>query len=156
MVEINPCPLPWFRFRGILLMQATPFRDARGWMAEHGRNQGRWDSVALVKNRRAKVRRGLHFQIAPRQQAKLIQCVKGAIRDVFLDLRPKSPTRGRWGRMTLKQDDGRALYLPKGFAHGYETVRADSWVLYVFQGVFSRRHRRHLDWSLLRSGGRKP
>lgn len=133
------------------LIRTNPFRDGRGSMVEHQRTGHRWDSVALVKNRRRLTRRGLHFQLAPRQQAKLVICVRGAIRDVFLDLRRDSPTRGRWGSVSLKENDGCALCLPKGFAHGYETRTADAWVLYAFRGKFSPRHRRQLPWASLGS-----
>ncbi|MEK9971103.1 MAG: dTDP-4-dehydrorhamnose 3,5-epimerase family protein [Ferrovibrio sp.] len=74
--------------------------------------------------------RGLHFQKAPVRQAKLVRCLRGAIFDVAVDMRPGSATRGRWFSIELTADNNRALFIPDGFAHGFLTLADDVDVLY--------------------------
>ncbi len=76
------------------------------------------------------VLRGLHFQRPPYAQAKLIRVLKGTIYDVFVDLRPRSPTFGKWFGITLSGDSPRLLYVPEGFAHGFVTLSDEAEVLY--------------------------
>jgi dTDP-4-dehydrorhamnose 3,5-epimerase len=66
--------------------------------------------------------RGLHFQAPPHEEAKLVSCTRGAIFDVVLDVRPRSPTWGRWVSVELSADSGASLYIPAGFAHGFQTL----------------------------------
>jgi dTDP-4-dehydrorhamnose 3,5-epimerase len=75
--------------------------------------------------------RGLHFQSAPHAQAKLVRCLRGAIFDVVVDLRPESPSHDRWFGATLSERNGRALHVPEGCAHGFQTLEPDSQVLYL-------------------------
>ena len=82
-------------------------------------------------NHRRGTLRGMHFQRAPHAEVKLVRCLRGAICDVIIDLRPDSPTYRRWGGFELTQDNGRQLYVPEGFAHGYLTLRDDSEVSYL-------------------------
>jgi len=74
--------------------------------------------------------RGLHFQAPPHAQAKLVRCGRGAIFDVAVDIRRGSPTYGKWAGFTLSADNGAQLYIPKGFAHGFVTLEADSEIVY--------------------------
>ena len=74
--------------------------------------------------------RGLHFQRAPHAEVKLIRAVKGAVFDVIVDLRPGSDTFGQWAGFELSEDNGHMLYVPGGFAHGFQTLRPDSAVAY--------------------------
>jgi dTDP-4-dehydrorhamnose 3,5-epimerase len=74
--------------------------------------------------------RGLHFQRAPHQEVKLVRCLQGAIYDVIVDLRPLSPTYLKWQAFELTADNGDALYIPKGLAHGFQTLSANSQVGY--------------------------
>lgn len=75
--------------------------------------------------------RGLHFQKAPHQETKVVGCVQGAIYDVLVDLRPDSPTFGQWEGYELSQENGRQLYIPEGFAHGFQTLSDASTVSYA-------------------------
>jgi dTDP-4-dehydrorhamnose 3,5-epimerase len=75
--------------------------------------------------------RGLHYQAAPHAEEKLVRCSRGAIFDVIVDLRPGSPTYRRWFGTELTADNYRALYVPKGFAHGFMTLADDSEVYYM-------------------------
>jgi len=73
-------------------------------------------------NRRRGTLRGMHFQRAPHEEIKLVRCVRGAIFDVIIDLRPDSPTYMRWEAFELTAENGRSLYVPSGFAHGFQTL----------------------------------
>ncbi|MFX9015997.1 dTDP-4-dehydrorhamnose 3,5-epimerase family protein, partial [Acinetobacter baumannii] len=79
----------------------------------------------------------LHFQHGPAAQAKLIRVLRGAIYDVFLDLRPNSPTYRQWGAIELKCEELRLLYIPKGFAHGFCTLRDDTEVSYRLSNYYA-------------------
>lgn len=74
--------------------------------------------------------RGMHYQTAPAQEVKLVRCTRGAVYDVMVDLRTESPTHGRWYAAELTPDNGRMLYVPEGFAHGYQTLTDDSEIVY--------------------------
>ncbi len=82
------------------------------------------------------VLRGLHFQKPPAEQGKLVRVAKGRIRDVAVDLRRNSPTFGRWVMVELREGDGRALWIPPGFAHGFY-AQEDSIVLYKVTAYYS-------------------
>jgi dTDP-4-dehydrorhamnose 3,5-epimerase len=74
--------------------------------------------------------RGMHFQVAPHQETKLVRCTRGAIYDVIIDLRPDSPTYKRWIGVELTADNYRMLFVPRGFAHGFQTLADNSEVNY--------------------------
>ena len=84
----------------------------------------------VAYSRRRGTLRGLHFQVAPHQEAKLIRCVAGALYDVIVDLRPTSPTFKEWTSVVLTPENRRTLYVPKGFAHGYQTLADRTEMLY--------------------------
>lgn len=88
-------------------------------------------------NRHKGTIRGLHFQIAPSAETKLVRCTRGAIVDVAVDVRPDSPTYLRHVSVELSVDNGRALYVPQGFAHGYQTLADDSEVLYQVDAFYA-------------------
>src|SRR5262249_40850551 len=77
---------------------------------------------SISRNSVAGTLRGLHFQTAPHEEAKLVRCTAGAIFDVVVDLRPDSPTYAAWLGVELDAESGNALYVPKGFAHGFQTL----------------------------------
>lgn len=87
--------------------------------------------VNLSFNRRAGTLRGMHLQAAPHDEPKLVRCTRGAVYDVVVDLRSGSPTLGRWHGVELAEAAGTALYVPPGFAHGFQTLVDDSEVLYL-------------------------
>src|SRR5690606_499869 len=81
-------------------------------------------------NSRRGTLRGLHYQAAPHEEAKLIRCTRGAVFDVAVDLRAGSPTRGRWYGIELSAANARTLYIPEGCAHGFQTIADDTELLY--------------------------
>lgn len=74
--------------------------------------------------------RGMHYQEKPYQEAKFVQCIRGSIYDVIIDLRDNSPTKNKWISVELSDKDYNALYIPKGFAHGFQTLENDTLILY--------------------------
>jgi dTDP-4-dehydrorhamnose 3,5-epimerase len=84
--------------------------------------------------------RGLHFQIQPFAQGKLITCIQGAIFDVVVDIRPNSPTFGKWESVELSAENPRAWYVPEGFAHGFQALADASRILYKCTEEYSKEH----------------
>ncbi len=74
--------------------------------------------------------RGLHFQFPPFAETKLIRCIRGAVYDVFVDLRKDSPSFGKWGSVELSEEKHNMVYIPRGFAHGFCTLTDESEVVY--------------------------
>jgi dTDP-4-dehydrorhamnose 3,5-epimerase len=90
----------------------------------------------LSGNYQAGTLRGLHFQIAPHPEAKLVRCIRGAIVDVIVDMRPDSPTRMQHVAVELTADNKKAFYVPPYFAHAYQTLADDTEVLYQVSGSY--------------------
>ena len=113
---------------------------ARGWCAKEFSAQGL--STRLVQanisfNERKGTLRGMHYQSAPRCEAKLVRCTRGAIYDVIVDLRPASKTYEKWIGTELGANNHSMLYVPEGFAHGFVTLENDSEVLYFVTEFYS-------------------
>lgn len=90
--------------------------------------------------------RGMHFQRAPMAEAKLVRCSRGAACDVIVDLRPGSRAYCRWEAVELTQDNGRMIYIPEGFAHGFQTLEADTEILYQMFEFHSPEHAAGVRW----------
>ena len=86
---------------------------------------------------RAGTVRGMHYQVAPAEEAKLVRCTRGSVFDVLVDLRPESPTFGRWFGTELSADNARMLYVPPMCAHGYQTLEDESEILYLTSAVYA-------------------
>lgn len=97
-------------------------------------------------NRRRGTVRGLHFQRPPFEEPKLVRCIRGAILDVIVDIRPGSADYGRWFGVELTAENGRALYIPAGFAHGFQTLVDDSDVSYLMGAAYAPDHAGGLRW----------
>jgi len=89
----------------------------------------------------------LHYQIAPHKEAKLVSCVRGAIFDVIVDLRKKSPTYCQWFGLELSAENRRMLYIPQGFAHGFQTLKDDTVVFYQISEFYHPESARCLRWN---------
>jgi dTDP-4-dehydrorhamnose 3,5-epimerase len=106
---------------------------ARSWCSREFASRGL--NTALVQcnvafSERRGTLRGVHYQREPFAEVKLVRCTKGKIADVIIDLRPQSPTYLRWIAVELSEENRRQLYVPEGFAHGYQTLTDDSEVFY--------------------------
>jgi dTDP-4-dehydrorhamnose 3,5-epimerase len=138
-----------------LLIEPPRFGDARGFFAETY-SRRRWAeagvSVEFVQDNhsvsaaRGTVR-GLHFQAPPRAQAKLVRVVKGAVFDVAVDIRRGSPTYGRHVAAELSAENGRQLFVPAGFAHGFQTLTEGAEVLYKVSDYYAAETEGGLLWS---------
>lgn len=89
-----------------------------------------WEQESVAFNQAKDTIRGLHFQMPPLVEAKIVRVVQGAIWDVFVDLRKDSETYGKWDSLDLSAEKDTAVYLPKGFAHGYRTLSANTKIEY--------------------------
>ena len=90
--------------------------------------------------------RGLHFQLPPHPQAKLVRCLSGALFDVAVDIRLGSPTYGQWIGMELSAENGKQLYIPAGFAHGFMTLAPDTMIFYKVTDYYAPDCDRGLAW----------
>lgn len=123
---------------GVWIIDIEPIEDERGWFArihcaETFASLGIAPNFAQCStsyNRRRGTLRGLHFQAAPAPEAKLVRCVRGALFDVAVDLRPGSGTSGRWVSAELTADNRRAILIPEGCAHGFQTLVDDTELIY--------------------------
>lgn len=135
----------------------TPKRhgDERGWFSEVFRDdlfRANVTDVTFVQHNRSYSKpkgtvRGLHFQLEPRAQGKLVSCPRGRILDVAVDLRASSPTFGQHVAIELSAEDGRQLWVPAGFAHGFCTLEPDCEVAYMVTDTYSPEHDRGLRWN---------
>jgi len=140
---------------GVLVVDAEAHTDARGAFARlhcpedfaHAGQPFEPAQTSLSRNPAAGTLRGMHYQPAPHAEAKLVRCVRGAMFDVALDLRPDSPTRGQWTACELSADNLRALYIPQGVAHGFLTLEPDTDVLYQIAPRFEAGHEAGVRWN---------
>jgi dTDP-4-dehydrorhamnose 3,5-epimerase len=103
--------------------------------------------TSLSRNTAAATLRGLHYEAPPRAEAKLVRVTRGAIFDVAVDLRPDSPTYLKWTGAELSADNGRALLIGAGMAHGFITLAPDTDVLYQIDKMFEAGHGRGVRWN---------
>ena len=140
---------------GAFVVAPEPREDERGLFArtvdaEELRERGlssEWVQCSTSFNRRAGTLRGLHFQIAPHEETKLVRCTRGAVFDVVVDLRPASPTRHRWAGAELSADNRLALYSPRGCAHGFLTLTDQAEVLYMMDAPHFAQAARGVRWN---------
>ena len=137
---------------GPVVVELEPHADARGTFARLFCRQ-EFDAegldpvvaqVSLATSARAGTVRGLHYQAEPMAESKLVRCVRGSVFDVAVDVRPDSPTYLRHVEVELTARSLRALYVPTGFAHGYQTCADDTEMLYVTSQLYSPTHERGL------------
>ena len=100
--------------------------------------------------------RGMHYQLSPKQETKVVRCVRGALYDVILDLRPDSTTFGKWFAATLTAENRLMMYVPKGFAHGFLTLEPDTEALYLASEFYAPDRERGVRWNDPRFGIRWP
>jgi len=122
---------------------------ARSWCAREAEARGlnpRVVQCSVSVNKRRGTLRGMHYQMAPYQEAKLIRCTRGAIHDVILDLRRGSPAFKRHVAVQLDAEGGRMLYVPEGVAHGFQTLADDTEVFYQMSEFYAPDHARGVRW----------
>ena len=140
--------------QGAYVVELDLLGDERGWFArtydeavfaEHGLERVGVQANSSFNAARDTLR-GLHYQAEPYAEAKLVRCVRGAIWDVGVDLRPASDTYRRWHAVELSADNRRGYYLPAGLAHGFQTLTGDCEVQYVMSHVHVPEAARGVRW----------
>jgi dTDP-4-dehydrorhamnose 3,5-epimerase len=140
---------------GVLLLKPRFLNDARGYFVETY-NQRAAQAAGLAAefvqdNQALSLRRGtvraLHFQVPPHAQAKLVRVLRGAVYDVAVDLRAGSPSYGRWTAVILTARGGEQVFVPRGFAHGYCTLEADTEVAYKVDDYYAPDCEQGLIWN---------
>lgn len=140
--------------RGAFLIEPERHTDERGFFArtwcrrefaEHGLNPD-LDQCSLSFSQRRGTLRGMHYQRPPMAEAKLVRCTRGAIHDVIIDLRPDSPTFTQHLAVELTAESRLALYVPEGFAHGFQTLADETEVFYQMTQFYSPEHSAGVRW----------
>jgi dTDP-4-dehydrorhamnose 3,5-epimerase len=140
---------------GVMLIEPERREDERGFFArawcarefaEHGIDVT-WAQANVSHNRRRGTLRGLHFRRPPHGEAKLVSCTRGAIHDVLVDLRPEAPTFRAHMAVVLSAENALALYVPKGLAHGFQTLEDDTDVFYLMSEFYAPEHETGVRWN---------
>lgn len=143
------------RFKGAFVIDLKSIDDDRGFFARSFCQQefaahNLKTAVAQCNvsfNKRKGTLRGMHFQVPPKAEAKLVRCTRGAIHDVIIDLRFDSPTCYQWEAFELSAENHKSLYIPEGFAHGFQTLNDETEVFYQMFEFFSPEHARGIRWN---------
>ncbi|WP_339688733.1 dTDP-4-dehydrorhamnose 3,5-epimerase [uncultured Parasphingorhabdus sp.] len=139
----------------VTLIQPKRFNDERGWFTETY-NKTAFSKLGIAcsflqDNHSLSIPaftlRGLHFQIPPHGQDKLVRCIRGRIFDVAVDVRAGSPTYGKWVGAELSADNGHQLFVPIGFAHGFLTLEPRCEVVYKCSGFYAPQHDGGIIWN---------
>ena len=148
-MKATPLALP-----EVLLLEPRVFADDRGWFYEsfnaHGFADATGLDVTFVQDNHSRssrgVLRGLHYQLPPSAQGKLVRALAGSIFDVAVDIRRSSPGFGRWVGETLSADNKRQLWVPAGFAHGFVALEDGTEVLYKTTDFYDKAAERAIRW----------
>lgn len=139
---------------GLLLVETDQFDDERGYLAKlfdkksYSKKKLK-NNLTQVKYTFTKTRgtiRGIHMQTKPYEEDKIVHCMRGRIFEVALDLRRNSKTYGKWFGMELSVSSKKSFYIPKGFAHGYQSLTDNTELLYLMSGEFSKPHNTGFRW----------
>jgi dTDP-4-dehydrorhamnose 3,5-epimerase len=149
-MKVTPLAIP-----DVLLIEPQVFFDDRGFFFESF-NQERFEKVLghkinFVQDNHSKsmkgVLRGLHYQLPPKAQGKLVRVIQGQVFDVAVDLRQSSPTFGKWVGEILSSDNKKQLWIPEGFAHGFLTLSDIAEFLYKTTDFYIKEHERAIRWN---------
>lgn len=149
-MKVTPLSIP-----DILLIEPQVFGDERGFFFESF-NQERFEKalsrkVNFVQDNHSKslrgVLRGLHYQLPPKAQSKLVRVIQGEVFDVAVDLRKSSPTFGKWVGEILTSDNKKQLWIPEGFAHGFVTLSDTAEFLYKTTDFYSKDNQEAIQWN---------
>ena len=139
---------------GVFILEMEKLRDDRGFfartwckreLAEHGLNPDLAQCSVSLNHKKGTLR-GMHYQIAPHEETKLVRCTKGAIYDVVIDLRLESKTFTQWLALELDAKNHRMLYIPDGIAHGFQTLEDDTEVFYQISEFHAPECARGVRW----------
>lgn len=139
----------------VKIIEPTVFEDERGFFFESF-NHKRFEEaigrkVTFVQDNHSKsikgVLRGMHYQLAPHAQGKLVRVIQGEVFDVAVDIRKSSPTFGQWVAKTLSAENKKQLWIPEGFAHGFLTLSATAEFLYKTTDYYTQEYERTIVWN---------
>ena len=154
MLNFMPFTFKRLSIPDVILVEPQSFSDDRGFFFESFKESDFFsngiDKKFVQDNFSHSVNgviRGLHFQKAPKAQAKLVTVLKGKIFDVAVDIRKNSPTYGKWVSEILSGDTHNLLYVPEGFAHGFCVISDEADVLYKVSNEYSQEHERSIIWN---------
>jgi dTDP-4-dehydrorhamnose 3,5-epimerase len=147
---IEPTPIS-----GAYAIRLEPKNDARGffartWCREELNRLGLPNAISQCNisfNRERGTLRGMHYQIAPHSESKFVRCTQGSIYDVIVDLRPESPTYRLWHAVELSGVNRSQLFIPKGCAHGFQTLTSDTEVFYMMTAAYHPESARGVRWN---------
>ncbi len=143
------------KLKGAFIIDIEPQEDERGFFArswcedefkQHGLNPHLVQCNISFNNKRGTLR-GMHYQVTPFAEAKVVRCTTGAIYDVIIDLRPASPTFKQWISVELTAENRRALYIPEDFAHGFQTLTDNAEVFYQMSEFYHPECARGVRWN---------
>jgi dTDP-4-dehydrorhamnose 3,5-epimerase len=149
-MKVIPLSIP-----DVLLIEPEVFGDDRGFFFESF-NQNKFEDVIgkkinFVQDNHSKsvksVLRGLHYQLPPKAQGKLVRVIQGEVFDVVVDLRKSSPTFGKWVGEILSADNKKQMWIPEGFAHGFVTLSDTAEFLYKTTDFYSKEHEQAIRWN---------
>ncbi len=140
---------------GVIEIEPERVEDQRGhfartWSREAFEKRGLAGDFVQCNtsfNRHRGTLRGLHYQASPHEEAKLIRCTRGRVFDVAVDIRPGSATRGKWCAAELSEDNGCMMFIPGGFAHGFQTLEDESEVFYQMSAAYAPAAARGIRWN---------
>ncbi len=154
MLNFMPFTFKRLSIPDVILVEPQSFSDDRGFFFESFKESDFFsngiDKKFVQDNFSHSVHgviRGLHFQKAPKAQAKLVSVLKGEIFDVVVDIRKNSPTYGKWVSEILSENNHKLLYIPEGFAHGFCVLSEEADVLYKVSNEYSPEHEHGIIWN---------
>jgi dTDP-4-dehydrorhamnose 3,5-epimerase len=150
--------------KGAFIVEPEPLEDERGFFTRlfceqefsAQRLETRFVQCSISFNHRKGTLRGMHYQAPPHEEAKIVRCTAGAIYDVIIDLRQESATYGKWTGVELSAGNRRMLYVPQGFAHGFQTLEDNSEVFYQISQFYDPHSARTARWDNPEFGIRWP
>jgi dTDP-4-dehydrorhamnose 3,5-epimerase len=143
------------RIKGVFEIDLKPFTDDRGFFmrtydSELFKKAGincKWIQENHSCSEKKNILRGLHFQFPPYAETKLVRCIRGAVLDVFVDLRKESVSFGQWDSIELSEENKKMILIPRGFAHGFCTLTDCSEVLYKVDNCYSKESEAGIIWN---------
>ena len=149
-MKVTPLKIP-----DVKLIEPDVFEDERGFFYESFNqqkfNEAIGENITFVQDNHSKsckgVLRGLHYQDVPFAQAKLVRVIAGEVFDVAVDIRPESPTYGKWVSEILSVDNKKQLWIPEGFAHGFLTLSNEAEFLYKTTDFYNKKAERLIHWN---------
>jgi dTDP-4-dehydrorhamnose 3,5-epimerase len=143
------------KFEGLYVFHPSIFKDERGYFFESF-NKNKFIETTNIKTEFVQdnqsfsiknVLRGLHFQLPPFAQAKLVRVVKGSVIDIVVDIRKKSPTFGQYFTIELNESNNLSVYIPEGFAHGFVTLEDNTLFIYKCSNFYHKESERTIMWN---------